>query len=412
MNAIRFTVLALFLAIVNNGTSLASAGPTDWPEYQYAPSHNAVFRNGATFPKWSITLGGKIVGGLALVRDNLYAVSFDHRLYDIVPSTGQIKWSVIKDNVLMSTPVVFDNTVVIGSGTNVTLQASGPIWGRPQGDHEYGISAHSGRQLWSFKTVGEDMPSPTIVDGHAIFSNGDWHAYSLSLATGIPAWVTPLFGQTTMASANSDGLGHVFVSTCRANPYQCDTTALNARNGKLLWNVPYGGSDCSPTISGSHVFVTFNFDRSSIFQFGGTDGVLSINSKTGAIDWVWNGPSGPYDGVGTQERQISGVAADGVLYQPVPTLPGIVAFNERSGSVLWKLRTWSPVKMSPVVTHDHLFFGDSGGIFYSVNVNGELAYTTTFPRSFTASPPIISGQSILIANGRTIYSLPLMPFLR
>uniref|UniRef100_E6Q5Y9 Uncharacterized protein n=1 Tax=mine drainage metagenome TaxID=410659 RepID=E6Q5Y9_9ZZZZ len=139
---------------------------------------------------------------------------------------------------------------------------------------------------------------------------------------------------------------------------------------------------------------------------------MAINSQSGAIDWVWNGPSGPYNAIGSQERQIAGVVKNGVLYQPVPTLPGIVAFDGDNGRVLWRFRTWAPVKMSPVVVDKHLIFGDTGGILYSVSTQGTLTHTMTFLKPFFSSAPIVSGTSMIIANDRSIYSIPLGPLLK
>lgn len=415
----RFPVATWFVAVTTlllmDTTAFASqesSPPTAWPTYQFTASHNAVFRTGPTFPKWTITLGGKVGGSLALVGDNLYVDSFDHRIYDISPSKAKVKWSVLEGNVLMSTPIVSHNVVIVGSGTNAALQTSPRIWGRPSGDEVYGISANSGRRIWSFKTVGQDMPTPVVVGPQAIFSTGDWYAYSVATINGVLAWSTPLYGRTTMGSATSDDFGHVFISTCRSTPYRCNTTAINAATGKIIWDVPYGGSDCSPTLDGSHIFVSFNSNAIPLFQYGGSDGVIAINTRSGAIDWVWNGPSGPYNAIGTQERQISGVVKNGILYQPVPTLPGLVAFDDDTGRVLWRFRTWAPVKMSPVIVTNHLIFGDTGGILYSLSTQGTLTHTMTFLRPFSSSAPIVSGASLLIANDRSIYSLPLGPLLK
>ena len=184
----------------------------------------------------------------------------------------------------MSTPVVHDGVVLVGSGHDGFLKpndARSQIWGRPEGDDLYAFSTHDGSLLWKMHTPGQDMPSAVIAGGDtAIFANGDLHAYAVDLKTGHKRWAVELPGVATMASGVMHD-GKVVFSTCRNAPYMCETRALDVRTGKTLWTNSYGGSDCTPAVADGLVFTNANKDDDQRFHTGGRDIVAAINENTG-----------------------------------------------------------------------------------------------------------------------------------
>ena len=384
--------------------------PGTWPMYQLDATHNAVLARPGLRANWLTRLGAKINGGLAISGDTLYVDSFDDHLYALDLRSGALRWDAQAQNTLMSTPVIADGAVIVGSGNNGFLKpddAKSQIWGRPQGDDEYAFDTSDGALRWRVHTVGQDMPSPAIFGTTAILANGDLHAYALDLATGTPRWQVDLFGVATMASMTiADGMA--FTSTCRNAPYACETRAFDPRTGATIWTNPYGGSDCTPTVDDGLVFVNVNRDDAAHYHTGGTDVVVAIDEHTGKTRWTYDSATGPYTFIGSNERQIAATAHDGVLYQPIGTASLVIALRERDGRLLWSARTAGVVKMSPVVDGDRLYFGDTEGILYDLDGRtGRIMHTSSYLQPFATSPPVIVGETLFIANGPFVMALPL-----
>lgn len=388
------------------------AGPNEpWPMYQRYPTHNAVLdQAGGLKVHWITVTGAKINGGLAISNGTIYAVSFDKKLYAIDERTGAVRWTASADNILMSTPVVQDGVVIVGSGKDGFLKPDdyiSQVWGRPEGDDEYAFSSRDGHLVWKIHTVGQNMPSPAIAEGAAIFSNGDLHVRALDLETGKERWSTELPGVTTMASMNISN-GVAFVPTCHNAPYTCETRAIDIHDGHTVWTNKYGGSDCAPTVDDGMVFVNASLDEDPRFHTGGQITVVAIDERTGKTRWAYEAPPGPYTYVASAERQIAGVSHDGVLYQPIGNANRVVALNERNGKELWTVHTSGNVKMSPVVRGDVVYFGDTAGILYQIDrKTGRLIHTSSYLQPFSTSPPVIDGQTLFIANGPAILAIPL-----
>ena len=407
--------LALLLALVLETPRAQSVPETvgprgSWTMYQRDAAHNAVFAQPGFRANWLVKLGDKINGGLAIVDGTVYADSFDRKLYAIDAATGDVRWSAQADNTLMSTPVVQDGLVIVGSGRDGFLKPDDMIsqtWGRPEGDDLLAFATSDGHLVWKIHTDGEDMPSPAIVGDALIFANGDLHAYNVELATGKRRWTASLPGVATMASASEDR-GKVFISSCHNAPYVCETRALDARSGQTLWTSPYGGSDCTPTVDNGFVFTNINRNDEARYHTGGVTLVVAMDERTGRTIWTHESVPGPYTFVASAERQIAGTGDRGVLYQPIGNAQRVIAFEERSGKVLWTFHTSANVKMSPIVKGDVVYFGDTAGILYSVNrKTGRLMHATSFLQSFSTSPPVIVGETIFVANGPIVVAMPL-----
>ncbi len=380
-----------------------------WPMYQYYATHNAVFDHPDLHANWQSPLGDRINGGFAIDGNTLYAASFDRKLYALDAATGRIRWSTATDDILMSTPIFAKDLIVVGSGHNGFLKPDDPVsqtWGRPEGNAVFAYGS-DGKLVWKFHTPGEDMPSPAIDGDTVVFGNGDAHAYALYLSTGKLKWQTPLAGAVTMASATINN-GAVFVSSCHNAPYYCETRALDLRDGHTLWTNPNGGSDCAPAVADGLVFVNGNRNDDVRFHAGGVDVVAAIDERTGQTRWTYEGEPGPYTFPATNERQIAGTFADGVLYQSIGNASRMIAFDARTGRVLWNLRTWANVKMSPVVAQGRVYFGDTGGILYAVDSkNGSVIHTSSFLQPFSSAPPLIVGDTIFVAVGPIVVAMPL-----
>lgn len=390
--------------------------PSAWTNYQANDANNAVFP-GTLSTSWTFDTLGKVNGSLAVVGDTIYVSSFSKKVFALDVSTGRVLWSANVPRIVMSTPIVVDNLVIVGTGTNDVLIDDGDttIWGVPGGDDIIALSAKDGTTVWRFHTVGEDMPTPVFFEGRLIFSNGDMHAYALDAKTGKLLWKTPMPGVTTMSAATishgaallvaSHGLKYIFSNQAS------HLIAVDALTGKIRWSANHGNADCSPTVADDMVVCEGSlyvwYGESALGWMGKND-VEAFDASTGALKWRWVGDIGYYTAVGSNERGISGMVHDGVLYQSVPTTNEFIAFRMADGKVLWRFHTAGSVKMSSVFWGGKVIFGDTQGLMYSVDARtGQINNIVAKNQPFATSAPVIVGRTLFVANGSNIFAIPL-----
>jgi outer membrane protein assembly factor BamB len=420
----RAILIILGLAVSLSGCSVqARTRPLpqgDWLTYQRRPDHNAIVARRGFRAQWKFDSGSKINGGLAIAGDTLYLDTFGQQVMALNVQSGKPRWTVPTDNVTMSTPIVYAGLVYIGTGRNGDDSGSHRFaymstsnaevqrpWQRPEGDHILAFDADTGEPRWTYRTIGEDMPSPAISAHTLVFSNGDFHAYGLDPLTGQPRWRTDVGGITTMASATPVG-NDVLVSVCGQDDTKDATLLLDTVRGRILWRTYYGNCDSSPTIGDGLAFVSGVDSTHQTFGFGGRANVAALDVHSGKPAWVYREERArPYTSVGSSERAITGVFARNVYYQPLPSYDEIVAFDARSGAVKWKASTVAPVKMSPVVYGGCLFAGDTAGLYYAYDAQtGKLLSTQIFDSPFSTAPPLVLGDTVFLVNGTSIYARP------
>jgi outer membrane protein assembly factor BamB len=402
-----------------------AADPPDpaqpWKMYQRSADHNAVVDRAAFTRNWTLDSGGQINGGIAISGNIMYVDTLEGDLLAIDLRDGHIVWRAHAPHALMSTPIVSGGLVYVGSGTAQVPDNLTDSWGKRdivmgvrEGDAMYAYDSASGALKWSYATKGHDMASPAISGTTLIFANGDFHAYGLDASTGRLLWKRPLPGLATMASTTL-GSGRAFVSTCRyLFPYRCATFALDPTSGRVLWRAPYGNADSSPTFANGTVFVSgLDYAQQGRQNWRSLQRayavVAALDAKSGKLKWLYRDsqPGLPSD-VGTAERAIAGTYANGKYFQPLPGRSVLLAFNATKGSVLWEFDPIGPIKMSPLYYRNRLYAGENAGVFYTLNAStGQLLKLQTFRHPFGPSPPVLIGNTMVIAEGRFIRAIPL-----
>lgn len=397
---------------------LPSSAPMTWTMYQNSLTHNAIVRSDFPAVSFDRNMRSKINGGLAYDGTSLFAVNFNSDVIAIDPRTGHARWIAKGDDVLMSTPIVADGLVFVGSGTNRILweKPGSAAWGRPAGNHWYAFNADDGRLVWSHHEVGEAMPTAAYADGRLLYATGDNVATELDARTGATIWQAPLPGVVTMAAGMvHDGRFYVVTTQGKPeyqSPHRNHTIALDVKTGKVVWSAPYGNADCTPTIAQGMVFVEgVNDGPVGAREAMGTNEVVALDERTGTLRWRYVGPSGFFTAVGSNERGITGTYDGGVLYQSLPTVSVMAAFRASDGRVLWTAHTSAPVKMSPIVYDGSVYAGDTAGMFYRWDARtGTVQSAIPFDRPYTTSPPIVVGKTLFVANTEYLRAIPLARF--
>jgi outer membrane protein assembly factor BamB len=386
-----------------------------WATYQHSSDRNAVFENYAIVHDWSYNSKSKMNSGLALVGNTLLFTTFTHKLVALDVRNGSELWQAGVGNIAMSTPIVAGNMVYVGTGKSgllprtMLVRMQHPhehIWGVPGGDEIAAFDLGTGARRWSFRTVGEDMPSPVYDRGRLIFANGDSHAYALNAETGERIWSTDIGGISTMSSAVTAG-NAVIVGVCRDGMRDSTSVALDSATGKILWKSPYGHCDAAPAYAAGKVFVSDLIPGDTYLQ--GRPIVAALDPKTGKPFWIYQGATqGIWSIVASDEAAVAGTYANGTYYQAEPFTDEVLAFDAQSGRLRWTFHTSGPAKMSPVIKDGRLYVGDTAGLLYTLDAqDGHLLEMREFKDPFGVSPPIIAGNKLLIANGTSVHAIPI-----
>lgn len=391
------------------------AAVSAWPMYQDRANHNAVFATPALHVSWTRRLGGKINGGLAFAGGALFVESFDKRVSALDARTGRVLWSTSLSNVVMTTPVVADGLVIVGTGTSTVLTqtASKLIWGRPQGDEVVALEQGTGRVRWRKSTVGENMPSPALVNIRGsdaiVFANGDDRIRAWAVRDGHSIWEHPVNGIASMSSAALDS-GRVFVviGDGSHSGTQDHLIAIDPDDGNVVWGAPYGNADCSPAIANGVVFVEGSNADANHAQPNAFNDVVAVDERSGKLRWRWYSKYGTFTSAGSDEEGVAGLAADGAFYESIPATNQFIAFDAGSGNVRWEIHTAAAVKMSAVEKAGRLYFGDTGHTFYVVEArNGRVISRTPYPSYFTVSSPVIFADTLYVANNDVVRAIQL-----
>ncbi len=394
--------------------ALLGAAPSTWPMYQYSPSHNAVFSSEEPAYRWQFSAGAKINGGLAVVGNTLYVESFAPDIVALDRTSGRVLWRRHLPNTAMTTPIVADGLVVVGTGTNDVLVNSADrlVWGVRGGDEIAALDASNGRLRWTFKTIGEDMPSPalTTVGGRdaIVFANGDDHVRALNIETGRLLWSTLVDGVSTMASAATlGGIAYVLAGPS-ARMHRIDHVyAVRVSDGHILWSAPYGNADVSPVLDDGRLFV----EDAQVVNSGPNNAindVYALDLASGRLIWARNSGTGYFTNVGTNEEAIAALVDHGTLFQSLPTVRRFAAYDDEQGRPLWSVPTKAAVKMSAVALDGELYVGDTAGVLYTIDEgDGRIRSQRRFPQPFSCSSPVIVGSTLYVANGQSVFAVPL-----
>ena len=210
-------------------------------------------------------------------------------------------------DVFLSSPLVVDGKVIVGSGDG----------------HVYAVDAATGRLAWKFRTGDVVHASPAYADGLVVIGSWDGKLYALDVATGAQRWsfqagVDPLIhNQQGFQSSAAIVDGSVYVGCRDGHLY-----ALDLRTGAPKWNVDTEGSwvNASPAVSRGRVY----------FATSDTARYLVVDAATGR-------PAQPAASTRAYVFGSPTVAGDTVL---LGVLNGTLEARDRDdGRLLWQFST-------------------------------------------------------------------------
>ena len=399
-------------AVSTNGTTTAptmpGAGLPSWTSFEGNAAHDLIVPAstpaGPMSTSWSFQPNGEIGTAPSVVGGVAYLTSLDQCIYALDVATGKEIWSFHANQMSMSEPLVTNGRVFFGTGNKVIVRtASGGILRGTGANAIYALNAATGKELWSFNTYGENMPTLLYSNGTVYAATGGSMMYALNAASGKLQWSLPVHSVVSMSSPEASGHIAVFGG---ADPYAF--YGVNLSTGKIAWTLPVqaegGIDDNTPTIANGIAYVQVPegiFPRATVVEF-------AINVATGQNLWQTVLGQGSLP---TNDKEETGVATayGGVLYVGSPALHSLYALNIQPGAPLWAAPPSLPagVRPSPMVMGNHIVVADNaGGLDVIDRSSGQWLRTIQIgvrvpgTGECTTPAPELVGQTLLFATGK------------
>jgi outer membrane protein assembly factor BamB len=311
--------------------------------------------------RWSFATREAIVSSPVVADGVVYVGSADNFLYALDAATGLLKWK-------------FDAHGNVGSSSAVS---GGRVFVLSLDGKLYALDAATGAQQWAFATQGErrhtwpginyaapateTMPdpwdfflsSPTVHDGVVYFGSGDHHVYAVDAATGALRWKFETGDVVHASPAVADG--RVYVGSFDARFY-----ALDAKSGALLWKFQADASDRTHLMVGIPGSATI---ANGTVYFGCRDANLyALDADSGALRWK-------YANNGSWVIATPVVVGDWVCFPTSDSLKFEV-LDARTGARVYALPTPLYSFSSPAVAEGRAYFGCFDGKLREVDLAG------------------------------------------
>ncbi|MEO8353871.1 MAG: PQQ-binding-like beta-propeller repeat protein [Chthoniobacteraceae bacterium] len=304
--------------------------------------------------------------------------------------------------------------------------ATGSVYFGDDAGVVHALELSSGKELWTFKTEGPIEATPLVLEGVVYLGSSDGFLYAIEAETGALKWKYET-GDKVMGGANHvkspDGAATWIV----VGSYDASLHCLDAATGKAVWKhetdnyingapaitkdglIAFGGCD-------SYIHVLRVADGTEVHQIesdayiassvASADGlgyvgnygnlVIAFNPKTGEILWKYRDRNFPYfsSAAVTDDRVIIG-GRDKRLH----------CIDRAKGEGVWKFQTRGEVESSPVVCGDAVVVGSADGRLYCVGLpDGKERWNYEIGAAVTASPAAADGMIVVGAEDGTIYA--------
>ncbi len=409
---------------------LAKAFPQQWMTYGSGMGRNAAFPLSSSAPaslvrgvEWSFAGAGAIpldgppldgdfkttaytIGmpvGVSVVQGILYVGDDNGYAYALNAITGKLIWAHYGWNMNMSNPLVDGDRVIVSTGNayfnyEKTMQyVKGKRTVRGPGLNSiYALDRTTGRELWTFHTPGEVMPTPVDVDGFLYVGTGDGHVYKIDAATGRQVWKTDIESFVSMSSPVA-GSGKIFLGGTYPNFFY----ALDQDTGKIAWKTSIPGliatgiSDCTPAYADGIVV------QEATIQSGDpanpvANVLLAMDANSGNLLWQQRMSNGP---VPPAMKTATPVIDAGVVYEGSPVSGNYHAFDLKTGKKLWTVHLGSQIRAGAAVMDGIAYIPYHSGDIAAIRVSdGTLLGKKHVGGSIGPSSPVIIGATLYVSN--------------
>lgn len=319
--------------------------------------------------RWRLVLPG-VTAGLAMSHGTVYAMTDNGYVYAADAKTGAQRWAsslghVYSDPSNVPIPTIADDRVFVADSGG-TLHV---------------LDAANGVELWSYAS-DEAVPYNIVTADGLAYVSTTTRLLALNARDGKLIWQQPYLSPVSFSvPAAADG---VLVTGDDTG----DVQALDAKTGAARWTTRLSGQLRAPAVAGGRVFITSG------------DGYLAaLDAATGKELWRAQSPAG-------WSRYRSPSVADGIVIAAVQDT-AVVAFDAATGRQLWSFASGADAQASylPVVAGHSVYFAiERGGIVELDLMTGRELAVSSAPIS--GGSAVVPGlDAIYVANFNTIYAL-------
>ena len=410
--------------------NLARYYPSEWKTYGSAPGRNPVFSVPSSAPgvlkrgvEWTFAGAGAIplsgppldgdfkitaytIGmpvGVSVVYGIVYAGDDNGYTYAVNALTGKLIWAHYGWNMNMSNPLVDGDRVFVSTGNpyfnyEKTMQyVNGKRTERGPGLNTiYALDRKSGKEIWSYHTPGEIMPTPVDIDGFLYVGTGDGHVYKLNAESGKLTWKSDIQSFVSMSSPVA-GDGYIFLGGTYPNYFY----AVDQATGKVAWkvNIPAlvatGISDCTPAYASGIVVQEATIESGDIAN-PVANVLLAIDARTGNILWQHRMANGP---VPPAMKTATPMIDRGVVYEGSPVSGNYHAFDLKTGHELWSVHLGSQIRAGAAILNGVAYVPYHAGDIAAIRISdGKLLGKKHIGGSFGPSSPVIVGGTLYVSN--------------
>jgi outer membrane protein assembly factor BamB len=268
-----------------------------------------------------------------------------------IASFHKIKWQFHSGGQILSSPVVADGTVFVGSNDH----------------HLHALDLATGAEKWKFKSGGRIPSSPAIANGLVYFLSYDGNFYAVDEASGTLKWKFATEGERRFAAKHLHGM---------------DPAAETMPD-------PFDFYLSSPVVGGGLVY------------FGSSDSnVYALDSATGALKWKFKTGDVVHSSPALADGTIFIGSWDTYLY----------ALDAASGKEKWRFKTGEDheiynqvgIQASPAVANGIIYFGCRDSNFYALDANsGKKLWTYSNKGSWVIGSAAVRGGKVYFATSDT-----------
>lgn len=323
--------------------------------------------------------------------------------------TGQLVWETSVPNMMMSQPITYEGLVIIGLGTGTFQNDTVAIRGTGT-NYVAALNFSTGQTVWTFETLGEDMPTPVIYNGLVVFPNGNGEVYALDALTGGEVWNISLPVGAVVSMSSPALVGNMlYFGVNVVNGYQYDFDCVNLTGKYVVWSTPTNGmgglDDCSPVVWNGVVISGYTAATSS----GLLQPVLfGMNATNGEILWQVNENSGPQPSGGEWFAPVT--VYNGVVYSDSAESGMLYAVDASTGAQLWSISTGKATCNVNVFDGNLWIVNSSGTLFVLDPSTGAVLSSTDVGLGLVDGSLLFVGQNVIIWGNGQVMSMPVSDF--
>lgn len=383
-----------------------------WVQFRHNVGNNAVVR-GTLSTSWQVQTDGPFSSSPSEVNGTLYAANNTGSLYAIDIANGRVLWTFHATSPLMTNPLVMDGSVIVGEGNQVSYVAAGITKVGTSENALIAVDPKSGHERWRVALAGTGMPTPALIGSVLVEHDGSGDVTGIDARNGKILYRTHISGGASMVSMLPIA-GDRFV-TASVSPNS--VWEVNGRSGAVIWQHRFsdqasGMSDCPPAgdRERQRVFCDYTVPPAgAVRAHVGAPAVqhaFGIDARNGSL--LWDVPYASGTLPQWNEASIPLVYRRN-LYVGSSVAPQVQAFAPTSGHILWQRQVNGVVKSGLCGKDGVLYFGDYAGYLWAVDaLSGKVIGSKNMHTVFNVGSPLIAGNTLIVGtNTGTIIALPL-----